>query len=244
MKSPPTYILRDEALPYCPGCGHGIINRLLAEVIAELGIADRSIGVVGIGCYTIMHQYLLIDTFCALHGRAGAVATGLKRARPQNIVFTYQGDGDCAAIGMGELVHAAGRGENITVIMANNGVYGMTGGQMSPTTPMDQKTSTSPRGRTPAHGAPLHVSEILSVIDACGYVARVAVNTPPHVRKAKKCIRQAFKTQINKAGFAFVEVVSQCPTHLRMPPAEAVDWVDHTMIEKFQLGVLKTNNGI
>ncbi|MCG2778968.1 MAG: thiamine pyrophosphate-dependent enzyme [Desulfobacterales bacterium] len=242
-KNPNRPVLLDKPLPYCPGCGHGIINRLLSEAISELGIREKSIGVVGIGCYTIMHKYLKMDTFCALHGRAVAVSTGIKRSRPENVVFTYQGDGDCAAIGMGELVHAAGRGENITVIMVNNGVYGMTGGQMSPTTLMGQKTSTTPLGREPRNGAPLHVPEILSAIDCTGYVARVAVNTPRNVRKAKKSIIQAFQTQIHEKGFSFVEIVSQCPTHLRLPPVEAVDWVEDQMISEHRLRVFKTAKG-
>jgi 2-oxoglutarate ferredoxin oxidoreductase subunit beta len=232
-------ILADEPLPYCPGCGHGIINRILSEVISELGIGERAVGVIGIGCYTILHQYLQIDTFCALHGRAVAVATGLKRSRPENIVFTYQGDGDCAAIGMGELVHAAGRNENITVIMVNNGVYGMTGGQMSPTTLVGQKTATSPLGRDLRDGGPLHVSEILDAIDMTQYVARVAVNTPAHVRKAKQSMAQAFKIQINRKGFSFVEIVSPCPTHLRMTPMDAVDWVEKTVLSEYEPRVFK-----
>jgi 2-oxoglutarate ferredoxin oxidoreductase subunit beta len=232
-------ILADEPLPYCPGCGHGIINRILSEVISELSIGERAVGVIGIGCYTILHQYLQIDTFCALHGRAVAVATGLKRSRPKNIVFTYQGDGDCAAIGMGELVHAAGRNENITVIMVNNGVYGMTGGQMSPTTLMGQKTATSPLGRELRDGVPLHVSEILDAIDITQYVARVAVNTPAHVRKAKQSMAQAFKAQINGQGFSFIEIVSPCPTHLRMAPTDAVDWVEKMILSEYEPRVFK-----
>jgi len=240
MKSPDETLLLDEPFPYCPGCGHGIINRILSEVISELGIGGSTVGVIGIGCYTTLHRYIQIDTFCALHGRAVAVATGIKRSRPENIVFTYQGDGDCAAIGMGELVHAAGRNENITVIMVNNGVYGMTGGQMSPTTLMGQKTATSPLGRELSHGTPLHVSEILSTIDITRYVARVAVSTPTHVRKAKQSIAQAFKTQINGKGFSFIEIVSPCPTHLRMPPVDAVDWIEKVILSEYSPGILKT----
>jgi len=232
-------IWADEPLPYCPGCGHGIINRILSEVLSELDMGERAVGVIGIGCYTILHQYLQIDTFCALHGRAVAVATGLKRSRPENIVFTYQGDGDCAAIGMGELVHAAGRNENITVIMVNNGVYGMTGGQMSPTTLVGQKTATSPLGRELRDGAPLHVSEILDAIDITQYVARVAVNTPAHVRKAKQSIAQAFQIQIRGKGFSFVEIVSPCPTHLRMTPMDAVDWVEKMILSEYEPRVFK-----
>jgi 2-oxoglutarate/2-oxoacid ferredoxin oxidoreductase subunit beta len=240
VKPSDTTLWLDKPLPYCPGCGHGIINRILSEVISELDIGGNAVGVIGIGCYTILHQYLQIDTFCALHGRAVAVATGLKRSRPQNIVFTYQGDGDCAAIGMGELVHAAGRNENITVIMVNNGVYGMTGGQMSPTTLMGQKTVTSPLGRELSHGAPLHVSEMLSTIDMAQYVTRVAVNTPAHVRKAKQSMTQAFKTQINGQGFSFLEIVSPCPTHLRMAPTDAADWVEKMILSEYEPRVFRT----
>lgn len=232
-------VLDDRALPYCPGCGHGIINRLLAKVISELAIGEKSVGVIGIGCYTIMHQYLSVDTFCALHGRAVAVATGLKRSRPEMIVFTYQGDGDCAAIGIAELIHAAGRGENITVLMVNNSVYGMTGGQTSPTSLPGQKTSTSPLGREKRNGAPLHVAEILGEIDNTAYAARVAVNSPGHVRKAKQSIGRAFRAQIEQKGFSFVEVIAQCPTHLRMDPTEAVDWVEKRMLLEYKLGMFR-----
>ena len=233
--------LCDVPLHYCPGCTHGIIHRLVAEAIDELGIEGRTIGVAPVGCSVLAYNYFACDMVEAAHGRAPAVATGLKRSDPDNhIVFTYQGDGDLASIGMAETVHAAARNENITIIFVNNAIYGMTGGQMAPTSLPGQVTQTSPYGRDTDHcGFPVKVSEMLSQLDGAGYIERVAVNNVKNVRNAKKAIKKAFQNQIDKKGFSLVEVVSTCPTNWGMTPEKALEWVDEKMLPYYPLGVYK-----
>lgn len=232
--------LTDAELHYCPGCTHGIIHRLVAEAIDELGIEGRTIGVAPVGCAVMAYNYFACDMVEAAHGRAPAVATGIKRSLPENIVFTYQGDGDLASIGMAETVHAATRNENITVIFVNNAIYGMTGGQMAPTSLPGQVTQTSPYGRdVNVAGYPIKVSEMLSTLDGPEFIARVAVNNVKNVRNAKKIIRKAFENQVNNKGFSLVEVVSSCPTNWGMTPDNALKWVEEKMIPYYPLGVYK-----
>ena len=235
-----TKILTDTPLHYCPGCTHGIIHRLVAEAIDELGIQGKTIGIAPVGCAVFAYNYFNIDMMEAAHGRAPAVATGCKRVNPDNIVFTYQGDGDLASIGAAEITHAATRGENITVIFVNNAIYGMTGGQMAPTTLPGQVTTTSPYGRDPALcGYPIRVSEMLATLDGPAYIARVSVHDVKHIMDAKKCIKKAFETQIAKKGFSMVEVLSSCPTNWGMTPREALNWLEANMIPQYPLGVKK-----
>ena len=233
--------LTDATLHYCPGCTHGIIHRLVAEVIDELGIDGRTIGVAPVGCSVMAYDYFTCDFIQAPHGRAPAVATGVKRADPENnIVFTYQGDGDLAAIGTAETVHAAARRENITVIFVNNAIYGMTGGQMAPTTLPGQITQTSPYGRdVNTVGYPVKVCELLSNVDGAAYLERVAVNNPSNVRKAKAAIKKAFQNQIDGKGFSLIEVVSTCPTNWGMTPVKALQWLEENMLPYYPLGVYK-----
>jgi 2-oxoglutarate ferredoxin oxidoreductase subunit beta len=235
-----TKILTDTPLHYCPGCTHGIIHRLVAEAIDELGIQGRTIGIAPVGCAVFAYNYFNTDMMEAAHGRAPAVATGCKRVNPDNIVFTYQGDGDLASIGAAEITHAATRGENITVIFVNNAIYGMTGGQMAPTTLPGQVTTTSPYGRDPALcGYPIRVSEMLATLDGPAYIARCSVHDVKHIMDAKKCIKKAFETQIAKKGFSMVEVLSSCPTNWGMAPREALNWLETNMIPQYPLGVKK-----
>ncbi len=232
--------LTDNVLHYCPGCTHGIIHRLIAEVIDELGIEGKTIGVAPVGCSVMAYDYFTVDMVQAAHGRAPAVATGLKRSDPENIVFTYQGDGDLAAIGTAETVHSAARGENITVIFVNNAIYGMTGGQMAPTTLPGQVTQTSPYGRdVETVGLPVKVCEMLSNVDGAAYLERVAVNNVKNIRNAKKAIKKAFENQINKKGFSLIEVISTCPTNWGVSPEEALKWAEEKMIPYYPLGVYK-----
>ncbi|MBQ1942588.1 MAG: 2-oxoglutarate oxidoreductase [Clostridia bacterium] len=225
---------------YCPGCTHGIIHRLVAEAIDELGIEGKAIGVAPVGCAVMAYDYFTCDMAEAAHGRAPAVATGIKRALPDNIVFTYQGDGDLASIGMAETVHAATRNENITIIFVNNAIYGMTGGQMAPTSLPGQVTQTSPYGRDVAtQGYPIKVSEMLAALDAPYYIERVAVNNVKNVKNAKKAIKKAFQNQVENKGFSLIEVVSSCPTNWGMTPANALKWVEESMIPYYPLGVYK-----
>ena len=233
--------LTDAPLHYCPGCTHGIIHRLVAEVIDELGIEGRTIGVAPVGCSVMAYDYFTCDFVQAPHGRAPAVATGVKRADPENnVVFTYQGDGDLAAIGMAETVHAAARNENITVIFVNNAIYGMTGGQMAPTSLPGQITQTSPYGRDVNHcGYPIKVCEMLSQLDGPEYLERVTVNSVKAVRNAKKAIKKAFQNQLDGKGFSLVEVVSSCPTNWGLTPQQALKWIDEKMIPYYPLGVYK-----
>ena len=235
------YALTDAPFHYCPGCTHGIVHRLVAEVIDELGIEGRTIGIAPVGCSVFAYNYFACDTIEAAHGRAPAVATGVKRADPENhIVFTYQGDGDLASIGMAETVHAAARNENITVIFINNAIYGMTGGQMAPTSLPGQVTQTSPYGRDVNHcGYPVRVCEMLSELEGPEYLERVTVNNVANVRKAKKAIKKAFQNQIDGKGFSLVEVVSTCPTNWGMTPQAALKWIDTNMLPYYPLGVYK-----
>lgn len=239
FKRPKT--LRNVQTHYCPGCGHGIATRIVAEVIDQLDIGEIVVGVAPVGCSVLLYNYLDIDMYEAAHGRAPAVATGCKRVHPELIVFTYQGDGDFASIGTAEAVHAAARGEKITTIFINNAIYGMTGGQMAPTTLIGQKTTTSPAGRTPERaGYPIRMSELLATLDGSAYIARVSVSSPKYIIQAKKAVKKAFETQINKSGYSMVEILSQCPTDWRMTPTEAVKWVETKMIPHYPLGEFKT----
>jgi len=232
--------LTDAVLHYCPGCTHGIIHRLVAEVIDELGIEGKTIGVAPVGCSVMAYNYFTCDFVQAAHGRAPAVATGVKRSDPDNIVFTYQGDGDLAAIGTAETVHAAARRENITVIFVNNAIYGMTGGQMAPTTLPGQVTQTSPYGRdVNTVGYPVKVCELLQNVDGAAYLERVAVNNVKNIRNAKKAIKKAFQNQIDGKGFSLVEVLSTCPTNWGMSPEKALSWLEDNMIPYYPLGVYK-----
>ena len=234
------HALCDVPTHYCPGCTHGIIHRLVAEVMDELGIEGNSVGVFPVGCSVLAYNYFECDMVGAPHGRAPAVATGVKRARPDSVVFTYQGDGDLAAIGTCETVHAAARGENITVIFVNNTIYGMTGGQMAPTTMPGQVTQTTPYGREPEiQGYPVKMCEMLSTLDGTALAQRVSVDNPAHIREAKKAIKKAFENQINKKGFSIVEVLSTCPTNWGMSPVDALERVRTEMIPYFPLGVYK-----
>ena len=232
--------LTENTLHYCPGCTHGIIHRLVAEALDELGVTGRTIGVASVGCSVFTYNYFNCDMVQAAHGRAPAVATGVKRSDKNNIVFTYQGDGDLAAIGTAETVHSAARGENITVIFVNNAIYGMTGGQMAPTTLPGQKTQTSPYGRdTSLAGFPVKVCEMLSQVDGATYLERVAVNNVANVKKAKAAIKKAFQNQIEGKGFSLVEVLSTCPTNWGLAPDKALSWLEENMLPYYPLGVYK-----
>ena len=236
--------LTDAPLHYCPGCTHGIIHRLVAEAIDDLGIEGTTVGVAPVGCAVMAYNYFACDMVEAAHGRAPAVATGLKRAMPDHIIFTYQGDGDLASIGMAETVHAATRNENITVIFVNNAIYGMTGGQMAPTSLPGQVTQTSPYGRdVKTVGYPIRVSEMLAALDGPAYIQRVAVNNVKNVLNAKKAIRKAFQNQVEGKGFSLIEVVSSCPTNWGMTPEKALMWVEEKMIPYYPLGVYKDRSG-
>ncbi len=238
--------LADAPFHYCPGCTHGIIHRLVAEALDELGAEGKAVGVAPVGCAVMAYNYFTCDMVQAPHGRAPAVATGLKRALPDGVVFTYQGDGDLAAIGTAETVHAATRGENITIIFVNNAIYGMTGGQMAPTTLPGQVTQTSPYGRdVSTAGHPIRVCEMLSTLDGVAYAERVSVDTVPNVRNAKKAIKKAFQAQIDKKGFTIVEVLSTCPTNWGLTPADSFEWLRANMMPYYPLGVYtdKTEEG-
>ncbi len=232
--------LTDIPFTYCPGCHHGIIHRLIAEVIDELKIREDTIGVAPVGCSVFAYLFFDCDMIVAAHGRAPAVATGIKRAKPDNIVFSYQGDGDLASIGTAEIVHAANRGEKITVIFVNNAIYGMTGGQMAPTTLEGQITQTSPYGRDPkTMGMPIRICELLSTLKSPVYISRVALTKPAYIIKAKKAIKKAFQCQIDGKGFSLVEVLSTCPTNWGLSPKEANQWLDEKMIPYYPLGDFK-----
>ena len=233
--------LSDRPTHYCPGCTHGVVHRLIAEVIDELGIRGRTVGLAPVGCAVLMYNYIDVDFQEASHGRAPAMATGLKRVRPDLMVFTYQGDGDLASIGMGEIVHAANRGERFTTIFINNAVYGMTGGQMAPTTMPSQRTTTSPFGRkTDEVGMPVRMAELLASLATPAYITRQTVIRPKYIKKAKKAILQAFTYQLEHRCYSFVEVVSTCPTNWGMTPVEAVKWAEETLLPYYPLGDKKT----
>ncbi len=236
--------LKRTPFHYCPGCGHSVIHRLITELIDEMNLQDKTIGIPPPGCSVFAYNYIDIDMAESAHGRGAAVATGLKRACPKAIVFTYQGDGDLAAIGTAETIHAANRGENITAIFVNNAVYGMTGGQMAPTTLLGQKTTTTPYGRDEKiEGYPIRMSEMVALLKGAVYIERTAVNSPANIRKTKKAIRKALQVQIDDLGFAMVEILSPCPTNWKMAPLEAWQWIDKEMVKEFPLGVIKDITG-
>lgn len=229
--------LTDKQTHYCPGCTHGIIHRLVGEVLEELGVVGKAIGVAPVGCSVLAYDYFNCDMHEASHGRAPAVATGIKRVLPENVVFTYQGDGDLASIGTAEIVHAAHRSENFTTIFVNNAIYGMTGGQMAPTTLVGQRTTTSQDGRKQElAGRPIRISEMLATIDGATFVERVSVHDVPHIRRAKRAIKKAFEIQLEGKGFAIVEVLSTCPTNWGLTPVEALKWLEENMIPYYPLG--------
>lgn len=235
-----TKMLTDAPMHYCPGCTHGIIHRLVAEAIESLGLQNRAVGVAPVGCAVFAYDYFNCDMYEAAHGRAPAVATGAKRVNPDNIVFTYQGDGDLASIGTAEIVHAAARGENITVIFVNNAIYGMTGGQMAPTTLLGQKTTTSPLGRdAKVSGNPIRVSEMLATLDGPALIERVSTHDVKHVMAAGRAIKKAFQYQMEGRGFTLIEVLSTCPTNWGLTPVEALKWLEEKMIPQYPLGVFK-----
>ena len=232
--------LTDAPFHYCPGCGHGVAHRIIAEAIAELGIQEDVIGVAPVGCSVLAYNYFNIDMQEAAHGRASAVATGIKRVLPDKYVFSYQGDGDLAAIGTGETIHTCNRGENILIVFINNGIYGMTGGQMAPTTLNGMKTTTSPFGRDVSLvGAPLKITELVAQLPGVYYATRQAVNTPLNVRRAKKAIVNSFEYQKHKKGLCFVEIVSNCPSNWKMSPVEANKWLEENMLQYYPLGDIK-----
>ena len=230
---------------YCPGCTHGVAHRLVAEVLDEMGVRQDTIGVAPVGCAVFAYNYFNVDFAEAAHGRAPAMATGIKRVSPDKIVFTYQGDGDLASIGAGEILHVAGRGEAITVVFINNAVYGMTGGQMAPTTLPGQRTTSTPTGRdVEVHGFPLKMCEVLAELDGAAYVVRRSLHDVPHIRKAKKALRQAFEVQRMGLGFAMVELLSSCPTNWGIAPQEALDFIENRMLPAFPLGDYKIHPAV
>jgi 2-oxoglutarate ferredoxin oxidoreductase subunit beta len=242
FKRPDT--LKDTVTHFCPGCTHGIAHRLIAEAIDELGIADRTIGIPGVGCCVFLYNYFPIDVLEAPHGRAPACATGMKRAQPEKVIFCYQGDGDMAAIGTSEIIHAANRGENITIFFINNSVYGMTGGQMAPTTLLGQQTTTSPFGREfKNEGYPIRMAEMLATLEGVAYSTRVSLHSPKHVNQAKKAVKTALEMQMNEMGFTMVEMLSTCNTNWRVSPREALTVIERDMIPYFPLGVFKERTG-
>jgi len=236
--------LTEKPFHYCPGCGHGVIHRLVAESIDELGVRNRAVAVAPVGCAVFADAYFNCDTIQGPHGRGPAEATGIKRAKPETIVFSYQGDGDLASIGMAEIVHAAIRNENITVIFVNNAIYGMTGGQMAPTTLVGQVATTSPKGRDPKlQGYPINICEMFSQIKGAKYLERVAVNNPQNVMKAKKAIKKAFENQVNNVGFSLVEVLSTCPTNWGADAVKSLEFLEKEMMPQYPLGVYKDEGG-
>ena len=233
--------LTDKQTHYCPGCTHGVIHKLVGEVLVELGVLGKSVGVAPVGCSVLAYDYFNCDMHEAAHGRAPAVATGIKRVLPDHTVFTYQGDGDLASIGTAEIIHAAHRGEKFTTIFVNNAIYGMTGGQMAPTTLIGQKATTSPYGRDQAStGMPLKVSEMMATIDGAAFVERVSVHDVPNIRKAKKAIKKAFQVQIDGTGFGIVEILSTCPTNWGITPVDSLTWLKENMIPYYPLGNFRT----
>jgi 2-oxoglutarate/2-oxoacid ferredoxin oxidoreductase subunit beta len=240
-----TSCMTDEPLSFCPGCGHGVIHRLTMEVVDELGITSDVIGVASVGCSVIAYDFMNIDMTGAPHGRAPAVATGIKRCWPDKYVFTYQGDGDLAAIGTAETIHACNRGENITIIFVNNGIYGMTGGQMAPTTLVGMKSSTTPYGRdTALMGSPIKITELIAQLPGTYYVTRQAVHTASHVRKAKKALQKAFENQKLKKGLSFVEFVSNCNSGWKMTPVESNKWMEENMFPFYPMGDIKVDGNL
>lgn len=240
-----TKLMTDKVLSYCPGCGHGTAHRLLMEVIEELDMQEHTIGVAPVGCSVLAYDFMNVDMQGAAHGRAPALATGIKRCWPEKLVFTYQGDGDLAAIGTAETIHACNRGENITIIFINNGIYGMTGGQMAPTTLEGMKTSTCPYGRElSSMGNPIRMTELVAQLPGTYYVTRQAVHTPKHVRRTKKAIRKALDGQLEKRGLTFVEIVSNCNSGWKLPPIRANEWMEQNMFPFYPLGDIKVDGQI
>jgi 2-oxoglutarate ferredoxin oxidoreductase subunit beta len=236
--------LRKTPFHYCPGCGHSLIHRIIAEVIDELDIRERTIGIAPVGCAVFAYDYFDFDMIEVAHGRPPAAATGMKRVLPDRIIFSYQGDGDLAAIGTSEIIHAANRGENITVFFVNNATYGMTGGQMAPTTLANQVTTTTPGGRNcTISGHPLHVAEMLSTIEGAVFIARGSVDSVSSIAQVKSLVEKAFRNQMEGKGFSFVEIVSPCPTDWGMPPEESIAWIRDKMIVEFKLGIFKNSPG-
>lgn len=236
--------LTDVETHYCPGCGHSIAHRLVAECIDELGMREKTIGVPPVGCTVVAYHYFNFDMLEAAHGRALAVATGVKRVHPDHLVFTYQGDGDLAAIGTAETIHAANRGENITTIFINNAIYGMTGGQMAPTTLLGQDATTAPGGRDPKlHGQPIDIARMLAVCEGTVYIERCSLTTIKGIRRAKKALLKSFKIQLEQKGFTMVELLSPCPTNWKMTPSQSLKWIDDVMINTFPPGVIKDTSG-
>ena len=244
----PTYTrpesLQENRTHYCSGCGHGVAHRLVAEVVDEMGVREKTIGIAPVGCAVLAYNYFNFDVTEAAHGRTPAVATGIKRALPDRVVFSYQGDGDLASIGMAEIIHAANRGEAITVIFINNGIYAMTQGQMAPTTLVGAKTMTTPRGRSAANeGYPIRVCELLNALEAPLYLERVALSSPRNVRAAKKAIQKGFQTQVEHNGFSLIEILSACPTYWRMPPEQCMKRIEEEIQTVFPLGVIRDRTG-
>jgi len=235
-KSP---MLAETQFHYCPGCGHGIVHRLISESIEELGLHDRVIGIAPVGCSVFAYDYFNFDMMQAAHGRAPAVATGIKRALPESIIFAYQGDGDIASIGLAEVMHAAARGENFTIVFINNAIYGMTGGQMAPTTLLGQRTTTSAEGRTETQGYPIKLCEILATMEAPAFIARTSIHDAANVLKTKTAIKKGFQNQADGKGFSLIEVLSNCPVNLNMTPVQSMDFVKNAMIKTFPLGVFR-----
>lgn len=237
--------LKRASFHYCPGCGHSIVHRLIAEVIDELGIRENTIGVPPAGCAVLAYNYLDVDMGEAPHGRALAVATGIKRALPEKVVFTYQGDGDIAAIGTAETIHAANRGENVTAFFINNGVYGMTGGQMAPTTLLGQVSTTTPTGRDLSRdGEPIQLTKMLALCEGVAYLERVAIYSPKSIRNAKKAISKAFRAQLDRLGFSLVEILSPCPTNWKMDSLASFKWVEKNMTAIYPVGIIKDRTGV
>ena len=233
-------LLDDRNTHYCPGCSHGVVHRIIAELIDEMGLEDNTIGVAPVGCAVFAYNYIEVDWVEAAHGRAPAVATGIKRANPDNVVFTYQGDGDLASIGLAETLSAANRGENFTVIFVNNGIYGMTGGQMAPTTLVGMKATTAPKGRDPKeHGYPMHMCELMNQLTAPYYLERTSCNTPANVNKTKAAIKKAFQNQLDGKGFSMVEIVTSCPTNWGLDPLESLNFLNENMLKEYPLGVVR-----
>jgi 2-oxoglutarate/2-oxoacid ferredoxin oxidoreductase subunit beta len=240
----PRYHKPDVVSHYCPGCGHGIVHRIVAELLEEMDLGKKTVCVNPAGCAVLAYKYLDIDMLESAHGRGTAMATGIKRVRPELFVFTYQGDGDLAAIGTAETIHSANRGEHITVIFINNAVYGMTGGQMAPTTLVGMKTTTSPNGRNPKfEGYPLHITDVVANFPGVVYAERVAVNGPAAIQKTKRAIRTAFQVQVDGLGYSIIEVLSPCPTNWKKTPKESFDWVTEVMSKEYPLGVLTDKRG-
>ncbi len=240
----PKYYKKDVVTHYCPGCGHGIVHRLIAELLEEMDLGHRTIGVNPAGCAVLAYKYFDFDMIESAHGRGTALATGIKRSRPDLFVLSYQGDGDLSAIGTAETIHSASRGELFTLVFINNAVYGMTGGQMAPTTVIGQKTTTSPKGRNPGYdGYPLHITDIIATFPGVAYAERVSVSTPKNIRKTKKALKIAFQTQIDELGYSAVEVLSPCPTNWKMNTIDSCTWIDDVLEKEFPLGILTDKRG-